>query len=195
MADEQNGAESQADKGAASQADTSTEQQASQADTGTAQAAEAALLAKKKLDKEAIQLRRERDELARKLREKEDAELSETERLTKERDALTKERETWAAERRERDARDAVIEAASDEKVGARNPRAVWKLVKDDLDFDDKGDITNLASVLKQAKTDYPELFGRSVGSVDAGAGSRSSGGAFDMNAMIRRSAGRGRSS
>jgi hypothetical protein len=174
----------------ASQADTTTTTPAQAATNDSAPAADA-LAAKKKLDKENLQLRRERDEFAKKLKDIEDAKLSETERLTKERDELAKERESWAAERRERDARDAVIEAAGDEKIGARNPRAVYKLVKDDLEYDDKGHITNLAAVLKEAKTAYPELFGRAVGSADGGAGSRTSAGAFDMNAQIRHLAGR----
>jgi DNA gyrase/topoisomerase IV subunit A len=171
------------------EADTTTTTPAQAATNDSAPAADA-LAAKKKLDKENLQLRRERDEFAKKLKDIEDAKLSETERLTKERDELKKEKDTWAAERRDRDARDTVIEAASDEKLAARNPRAIYRLVKDDLEFDDKGHVSNLSAVLKQAKTDYPELFGKTVGSGDGGAGSRQSGGAQDMNDWIRGVAG-----
>lgn len=146
---------------------------------------------KKKLDREAIQLRKERDELTRKLKEFEDAKLSETERLTKELKELKDQQATWLAERRERDARDAVIEAASDDKVGARNPRAIYRLIRDDLEFDESGKVRNLDEALKKAKADYPELFGKatgSAGSVNGGAGGRNGAPPTDMNALIRQS-------
>jgi hypothetical protein len=160
MADDTTGTTTQADGGSTSQADTTkatttaATSTTSSTDTDKAQAAETALLAKKKLDKEAIQLRRERDELARKVKEMEDAKLSETERLTKERDELKAREATWATERRERDQRDAAIEALSSEKVGARNPNRLYRMVKDDLEFDDKGNLTNLDAVVKQAKAE-----------------------------------------
>jgi DNA gyrase/topoisomerase IV subunit A len=193
MADDSTGTSAQAATGTESQADTGkatttvAASTTSSTDTDKAQAAETALLAKKKLDKEAIQLRRERDELARKVKEMEDAKLSDTERLTKERDELKAKEATWAAERRERDQRDAALDALSSEKVGARNPNRLYRIVKDDLEFDDKGTLTNLDAVVRQAKAEFPELFGRAVGSGDGGAGSRQQPGAFDMNAEIRR--------
>lgn len=145
---------------------------------------------KKKLDKENIQLRKERDEIARKLKEFEDAKLSETERLTKELSELKDQQATWLAERRERDTRDAVIEAASDDKIGARNPRAIYRLIRDDLEFDDSGKVRNLDESLKKAKAEYPELFGKATGaagSVNGGAGGRNAP-PQDMNALIRQS-------
>ena len=187
MADPTNGDKAPAAGDATSQADTDTRDE-SQADTSTkAQAADDWQSTKKKLDRENHQLRREREDLAKKLKEFEDAKLSDVERLQKQVKDYEAKESQWAAERRERDARDAVIEAAGDEKIGARNPRAVYKLVKDDLEFDDKtGQIRNLPDVLKRAKAEYPELFGRSAGSVDGGSGSRAKGAGADMNAWLR---------
>ena len=124
---------------------------------------------KKKLDRENIQLRKERDEMTRKLKEFEDAKLSETERLTKELSELKDQQATWLAERRERDTRDAVIEAASDEKVGARNPRAIYRLIRDELEFDDSGKVRNLDEAIKKAKAEFPELFGKATGAAAHG--------------------------
>ena len=195
MADDSTGtAEAQAATGAESQADTSKQSgSSSQADAAKVQAAEPMTLEEaRKLRKESQGLRKRLEEAEAKLKAADDAKLSETERLQQRLKDLEERESRWASERRERDARDAVIEAASGEKVGARNPRAVYRLVKDDLEWDADGNLTNLDAVLKQAKTDYPELFGRAVGSGDGGAGSRQQQGAFDMNAMIRASAGRG---
>lgn len=144
---------------------------------------------KKKLDKENLQLRRERDDFAKKLKALEDAQLSETERLTKELAELKDQQATWLVEKRERDTRDAVIEAASDEKVGARNPRAIYRLIRDDLEFDDSGKVQNLDDCIKKAKAEYPELFGKAngmTGSVNGGAGGRGNAPPQDMNAVIR---------
>lgn len=145
---------------------------------------------KKKLDKENLQLRRERDEFAKKLQEFENAKLSETERLTKRLKELEDREATWLVEKRERDTRDAVIEAASDEKVGARNPRAVYRLIKDDLEFDESGKVQNLKAAIEKAKADFPELFGKAAGggagSVNGGAGGRGNAPPQDMNAVLR---------
>lgn len=157
-------------------------------DAATPAAGALSLEEARKLRKEHQQLRKEREELTTRLKAIEDAKLSDTERLTKERDELKARETAWAAERRERDARDEVIEWAGSERVGARNPRALYKLLRDELEVDDKtGRVTNLDALLKLAKAEYPEQFGRAVGSADAGAGSRQPGGAFDMNAEIRR--------
>lgn len=161
-----------------------------QAGAAASQAGDAiSLETKKKLDKENQQLRRERDEFAKKLKAREDAELSETERLTKELAEMKGKEATWLVEKRERDTRDAVIEAASDEKVGARNPRAVYRLIKDELEFDESGRVRNLDESIKKAKAEFPELFGKATGaagSVNGGAGGRSGAPPQDMNAAFR---------
>lgn len=93
------------------------------------------------------------------------AKLTEDERLKAERDeALSK--------LRERDTRDSVVESA--EKAGVKNPKLFYNAYKDELEFDDKGKITNLKEVLESAKTESPELFTpakRADGSADGGEG------------------------
>jgi hypothetical protein len=155
---------------------------------------------------EARKLRREAQSLRKRLADVEadqkkakDAELSETERLKKQLKEAEDKEKTWAAERRERDARDTVLAVLTDEsdpkKPRAKSPnaaRTIFKLVKDELEYDDKGEILNLSSVLHQAKKDYGDLFaGKAAGSADGGAGAHSANGAGDMNAQIRRMAGR----
>jgi hypothetical protein len=76
------------------------------------------------------------------------------------------------AQIRERDAKDAVAEAAR--KAGATDASPIWKLVKGDLEFDDDGKVTNLDAALKDAKTLAPQLFRPANGKADAGAGASS---------------------
>lgn len=109
--------------------------------------------------------------------------LSEDERLKSDLDDAR-------AQLRERDARDAVKDAA--ETAGARSAARVYKIVKDDLEFDAKGSISNLKEVLASAKKDFPELFAPFKSSADGGAGQNSqnqTGGS--MNGFIRRATGR----
>jgi len=89
---------------------------------------------------------------------------------------------------RQRDARDAVIEQAT--KAGTTNASAVWKLIKDDLEFDANGQIKNLKEALAEAKSVVPQLFPQRPGSANAGDGGDAKPGAT-MNDMIRRAAGR----
>ncbi len=95
------------------------------------------------------------------------------------------------AETRTLRARDVVAVAA--EKLGAKNTNTIFKLIKADLEYDDKGAITNLKEVLDEAKRDAPDLFGKkALGSGDGGKdnqGGREGG--TSMNDFIRRSAGR----
>lgn len=96
------------------------------------------------------------------------AKLSEEERTKAEMDDLR-------LQIKERDARDAVNVAAA--KLGVKNSSLVYKLVKDDLEFDDKGKISNLAEVFDSAKTEYPDLFDTKPNqSIDAGAGTTKTG-------------------
>lgn len=109
-----------------------------------------------------------------------DATKTETERLTGEISELK-------AQIRDRDTRDAVLKAVQDKKFAARNPHAVYRLVKDELDVDDKGQIKNLNDVLTQAKADYPELFGqpKPSGSANGGEGALQKP-AWDINTSLR---------
>lgn len=87
-------------------------------------------------------------------------------------------------------AKDALTEAAAQAK--ARTPAKIFRLFKDEIKFDDKGEPTNVADLIAQAKKDFPEEFTPARGSVDGGAGSHiqmpNTGG---MNDFIRRATGR----
>lgn len=84
-------------------------------------------------------------------------------------------------------ARADAIDAAS--SAGSSKPATVWKLIKDDVEFDDDGKATNIADLIKTAKSESPELFGevkKESRKGDGGnRGSATSGG--DMNEAIRR--------
>jgi hypothetical protein len=132
------------------------------------------------LDKYADRVRRE--EKRRFEQELETAKLSEVERAAKRVHELEK-------EIRQRDARDVVSDAAR--KAGAVNTGAVYKLVRDMLEFDDKtGQVSNLRDAIDTARETAPEFFPKRPGSGNGGegrAGSFSNG----MNDEIRRRAGR----
>lgn len=91
---------------------------------------------------------------------------------------------------RERDTKDTVLAALQNRKFAAKNPQAVYRLVKDELDVAKDGKVTNLDDVLAQAKTDYPELFGlKPAGSANGGEGNGQPA-KVDMNTQLRRAAG-----
>lgn len=85
------------------------------------------------------------------------------------------------------EARDQLETFVSDKRnqIHVNNFRGVFKLIKDDLKFDDEGNVTNFKDVLAAAKLDAPEMFRGSSNSIDAGNGSRQQP-AMDMNAWMR---------
>jgi len=79
---------------------------------------------------------------------------------------------------RERDARDSVTDAAG--RAGVKNARLFYNAYKSELEFDDKGNVTNLKDVLESAKTESPELFTSTPapgGSADGGEGNNTNTG------------------
>lgn len=113
---------------------------------------------------------------------KDDANLSETDRLKKENAELKK----GLAESALKDK--FTAKAGIDAAKGGR----LFRMYKDEFEFDDTGKCTNLDSVLKEAKTEWPELFTKPKGGADGAAGNESGGNANSMNAILR--GGRGRS-
>lgn len=187
MPDDTTGAATQADDAAEPQAGESTGTATSQADSDGAQAARSISVEEhRKVQREAQNLRKRVADAEAKIQAADNAKLSETERLQKQLKELQDEKASWLAERRDMVARDAVAAAAADEKVGARNPRAVYRLVKDDLQFGEDGQLVNLPEVLKRAKAEFPELFGAAVGSANGGSGARAKATGADMNAWLR---------
>lgn len=115
-------------------------------------------------------LKKEREKIEKK------SKLTEDERIKQERDDAIK-------ELNERKAFDDFDAAAS--SAGATKSRALFKLMKDDLEYNDQGKITNLKDVMKTARNDYPEFFKKVEGSGDGGAGGERSS-TKSMNDFIR---------
>lgn len=115
-------------------------------------------------------------------KDKANAELTETERLKKERDdALGKAAES--------EIKDRFITGS---KIEYAHASKLFKYYRDDIETDDKGKITNLTEILKTAKEDFPAFFPAKVaGKADGGGGSGEGKTTGDMNSMIRRRAGR----
>lgn len=108
-------------------------------------------------------------------------------------DAQSKDRqrlEQLEGELRTRDARDSVEKAAKD--AGFQNPGKIYRLVKDDLSFDDGGKPENVKDLITIAKRDFPEELGtgKGKGSIDAGERGVGKVGGGGMNSLIRRAAG-----
>lgn len=59
------------------------------------------------------------------------------------------------------------------EKAGAKSPKLLFNVKKGELQFDDKGNLTNLADVIDELKADYADQFTveKPDESIDAGAG------------------------
>jgi hypothetical protein len=90
---------------------------------------------------------------------------------------------------RDMSARSAVTEAAT--KANAISSRAVFALIRSDLEFDDDGEPTNVDALIKAAIKDEPSLFKAAAGSGDGGVGSGTTG-KQDLNALFRAGLGRG---
>lgn len=131
-------------------------------------------------------LRRENADKTKRLTEFENANKSESEKLVADRDNATKRAE--AAEQRTRDllARSAVYDAAADANVPANGFKAVYALIRDDIDFDDEGEPTNIADLMKQARKDAPLLFPAAQGSGDGGKRSTNDGRSEFANPLDR---------
>lgn len=124
--------------------------------------------------------RAKREERGAAKKKEEDAQLSEGERLKQRAEAA----ETAL---RVREARDTFEDAAR--TAGGSSPSKLYRLYKDELEFDDKGKPTNIKELLVQAKGDYADEFQpkRPPGSGDGGAGRRSTSAPSGMNDLIRR--------
>ena len=119
-----------------------------------------------------------------------DDEAEESEDLIKERQR----REQLEEKLRVRDAQDSVVAAAKN--AGFTNPEKIYRLVKDDLEFDDAGKPENVKDLIALAKRDFPEELAaaKPKGSADGGAGNNGNateGANVGMNNFIRRAAGR----
>ncbi len=81
-------------------------------------------------------------------------------------------------------ARAAVTDAAT--KANAISAAAVYALIRDDLDYDDDGDPTNVPALIVQARKDEPALFRAANGAGDGGRGEPVT--SRDLNTLLRQS-------
>jgi len=139
--------------------------------------------------KEIRALRKESAAYRKRAEEYENANKSE---IQKRDDALkASEQRATAAEQRYRaaNARTAVTDA-----VGTTaSPRAIYALIRDDLEFDDDGEPVNVTALIAREKKADPSLFRAANGSGDGGAGGAGGAGGdpnvkTDLNALLRQS-------
>lgn len=73
-----------------------------------------------------------------------------------------------------RDARDIAIRMLSE--MGARSPELLFAAVRERLQFDDEGNVANIAALAEQLKREHPRQFAPrpSIGSIDGAIGSNS---------------------
>jgi len=102
-------------------------------------------------------------------------------------ETVAKERDDLAQRLRTLEARDQLETFIADKRnnLQVRNIRGLFKYVKDDLEFDDEGNVTNFKDVLTQAKSEAGEFFGVNHGSADGGKGNNQPA-TVDMNTLIR---------
>lgn len=162
--------------------DQTTDQQQQTDDLGDK--GQAALKAERDARKKA---ERELKSLSARLAEIENAGKSESEKIA-ERLKAAEERAT-AAELRLRAANGqrAVTDAAS--KHGAISTKAVYALIRDDIEYDDDGEPQNIDALISAARKDEPQLFRAAAGSGDGGK-TGPSGDTADMNAQMRKALG-----
>lgn len=143
----------------------------------------------KQLRQEAAANRKKAAEAEAKLKAREDADLSETQKLQKQADEANKKAEEAEQRSRQRVARAEVLTEATKAKLV--DPDAAYRLIRDDIEFGDDGEPKNVATLIKQLAKDRPYLITRSTGSADGGSGHDSRGAGGGMNENIRRAAGR----
>ena len=108
------------------------------------------------------------------------------------REAFQQAEERWQARLREQGVRSEVAMVSA--RLGVVDPEAAFRLLDtDDLDFDDKGQPTNVEAALKNLIRERPWLAQRQVrGGADGGAGGTPRPGARSMNDVLREATGRG---
>jgi hypothetical protein len=134
------------------------------------------------------QLKRQHGATTKELETLKQGQMSEAERIQKERDEAIAERDRLAKAARERDARDQFVKEA--QAANALRPEALFRLA-DDLEYDDDGKPTNIKPVITQLRKDYPELFG-AAGSADGASGRGGAATGTSVSDQMRRQLGRG---
>lgn len=123
-----------------------------------------------------------------KLQKIEDSQKSELEKAQDAAAKAIKDVEDARRELRDRDATDALRTALTDSKVISLT--VAVKALRSDLDYDDDGKPTNVKALVDGLRKSDPHLFRAADGGADGG--ERGTVKTDDMNAMLRRAAGRG---
>ena len=134
--------------------------------------------------KEIRELRKENAKHRAALKQFEDAQKTELERITGERDTYLSELETMRAAIRDTKAESAFLDAAT--KASAVAPKTLFRAYRSDLEYDDDGAVTNLAAVIEKAQADEPTLFRASTGSADGGRKGESTTEKLNMSDVLR---------
>jgi hypothetical protein len=111
-----------------------------------------------------------------------DKDLSESERLKAENERLSK-------QLNERNAFDDFDSFFG--KKGVKNTRGLFRAMKSDLEFDDKGKLANLKDLLDDAKNDFAEFFPRTDTDADGKKGKNDDGQTSSFSDVIRKGFGR----
>ncbi len=159
----------QADAESQSQADTNDN--AAQADATETISLDDA----KKLRSEAQSLRKRLKDAESKVQAAEEAGKSEDEKRTAALTAAVERAEAAERRFRESNARSVVYEAVGN----LASPRAVFALIRDDLEYDDEDQPTNVAALISRERKADPTLFRASGGSADGGANTQNTGKEF----------------
>lgn len=137
-------------------------------------------------------LRREAGDSRTRLQQIEDRDKTDLQKATERAAALEARANSAEGRARELAARTAVMDAAAN--AGLRpgvTPTVLYALVRDAIEFGDDGEPTRkgIDAAIAQVRRDQPGLF--AAGNADAGAGANGVGPTTDMNALLRRAAGR----
>lgn len=110
------------------------------------------------------------EDLLKQITDQENAQKTELEKITGERDTIQSRYSELESRHRETIGESAFVDAAT--KAKARSPRLLFHAYKSQLEYDDAGQVTNLKAVLDKAKSDEPGQFLKAAGRGDGGAGS-----------------------
>lgn len=137
-------------------------------------------------------VRKERDDALREIKKRDDALLSESEKLTRRAEEAEKERDALRGTIRQSRVERAVRAADRSLSLGLHDSDLVAELLKlgdDDFDGDGQPIAKKVEAAVKALVAQRPYLAGpivRRPGDGDAGAGGTSNGGGNDMNALLR---------
>jgi hypothetical protein len=170
-----------------------TQQTAPDPDENAKKALETERTARQASDKAAKDVTRELERLRAELKKRDDAELSETEKLRKQLATAESERQTIERDRQADRTRHTIEREAG--RMRFADPADAWSLIDQTrIDFDAKGNPTNVPALLTELVKAKPYLSARpGSGSGEGGARGAAGGaaGGFSMDDYIRRAAGR----